>query len=124
VAAEANDDWKSIISFVACFIFDRVNNSGSSQWITLANGLRQFVSDNEEVEISQDAFNSFRPGGREVDSTAVPSVSSPKPGMDIWWAIKMGLSSKVELFISESDDKEAFMQQHDVVSDARVYDYG
>jgi len=34
--------------------------------------------------------------------------------MDIWWAIKMGLSSKVELFISESDDKEAFMQQHDV----------
>lgn len=62
---------------------------------------------------------SFRPGGLEADSTvgstAAPSPAQAAQGMDIWWAIKMGLSSKVETFIAEADDSEAFVQQHDTV---------
>jgi len=72
-----------------------VNTSGSAQWITLAGGLRQFASDGEVVELSEAAFNSFKPGGREVGNTLDSAASFPAREMDIWWAIKMGLSSKV-----------------------------
>jgi hypothetical protein len=51
-----------------CFVdiyLCRVNTSGSSQWMTLAGGLRQFVNDGEQVEISPEMVASFTPGGME-----------------------------------------------------------
>lgn len=53
------------------------NISGSSQWMTLANGLRQFVSDQESVDLSQETFEMLLPGGFEAglhfsQSTACP----------------------------------------------------
>ena len=91
---------------------DRVNTSGSSQWITLAGGLRQFVSDGEQVEISEAAFASFKPGGKEPGSTVDQEKIKP-PEMDIWWALKMGLSGKVEAFIKGAEDSQALLQSRD-----------
>lgn len=48
-----------------CDSISRVNTSGSSQWMTLAGGVRQFVSDGEQVEISPAMVDSFKPGGFE-----------------------------------------------------------
>ena len=91
---------------------DRVNTSGSSQWITLAGGLRQFVSDGEQVEISEAAFASFKPGGKEPGSTVDQEKIKP-PEMDIWWALKMGLSGKVEAFIKGAEDSQVLLQSRD-----------
>jgi hypothetical protein len=68
-----------------------VNTSGSSQWITLAAGLRQFVSDGDVVEISEAAFQGFRlnAGGAEPGSQLDAQAVMPKREMDIWWAIKV-----------------------------------
>jgi len=67
------------------------NTSGSSQWITLAHGLRQFVSDGDVVEITQAAYENFmeNAGGAEPGSQLDAQAAMPKREMDIWWAIKV-----------------------------------
>jgi len=89
------------------------NSSGNSQWVTLAQGLRQFVADGEQVELTEDVVREMRQEAEQVAAVGGMNAQVAMPEIDVWFAIKMGLAAKFLELLKAAEDEESFLAQVD-----------
>ena len=96
------------------------NTTESSKWVTLQEGLRQFVSAGETVDLSEEmlkeiALQTGNLPDRTVgeDGTAEINVAVQDSKVTIWWAVKFGSRSVVEGILEDPEEDKAIVTQRD-----------